>query len=333
MCLVQRKWARLAHTRLEQIGLALPGLQDRVELVEGDITLQDLGLGDRTSRLARATTEIYHLAAVYDLTVSRELGHRVNVLGTRHMLQFADGCTDLARFQYVSTCYVSGRYPVIFSEDDLGKGQEFNNFYEETKFLAEAEVQDRTRAGLPTTIYRPAIVVGDSRTGETQKYDGPYFVIRWLLRQPRWAVLPMVGNPHQTRLNLVPREYVVDAIAHLSGLPHSRGRVYQLADPEPLTVHDIVEEIARATDRRVARLRLPLGVAKRAITDVPGLYRLMRIPAEAIDYFVQPTHYSTFHARTDLEGTGIRVPPFPSYVSRLVRYVREHPEVSSRAMV
>jgi len=119
---------------------------------------------------------------------------KVNVEGTRHMLDFADGCSSLRRFQYVSTCYVSGRYAGIFRETDLSKGQTFNNFYEETKYLAEVEVQEQMRQGLPATIYRPAIVVGDSRTGDTQKYDGPYFAIRWLLRQPGIAIMPVVGD-------------------------------------------------------------------------------------------------------------------------------------------
>ena len=96
------------------------------------------------------------------------------------------------RFHYVSTCYVSGRYSGVFGEEDLEKGQTFNNFYEETKYHAEVEVQKRMKNGFPATVYRPAIVVGDSHTGATQKFDGPYYVIRWLLKQPYVAIMPMV---------------------------------------------------------------------------------------------------------------------------------------------
>src|SRR5207247_6389267 len=135
--------------------------------------------------------------AIYDLSVSRDAGMRVNVDGTRHVLDFAERCPSLQRFHYVSTCYVSGRHHGVFGEDDLDVGQRFNNFYEETKFLAEVEV--RRRSGLPVTIYRPSVVVGDSRTGETQKFDGPYFVIQWILRQPRVAFLPVVGRPSRYR--------------------------------------------------------------------------------------------------------------------------------------
>jgi thioester reductase-like protein len=332
VCLVQRKFARLARSRLEQLELAHPGMEERVRLVEGDITLPDLGLGDESSVLASATTEIYHLAAIYDLSVSRELGFRVNVHGTRNLLAFARECPGLARFHYMSTCYVSGRYPGIFSEDDLGKSQDFNNFYEETKFLAELDVHEALVKGMPGTVYRPSIVVGDSQTGETQKYDGPYYMIRWLLRQPRLALLAVVGNPRHTRVNVVPRDYVVEAVAHLSGLAHSVGRVYQLADHQPLTVEEMLKEIGRATGRRIIPVPMPRGVAKWALDKVPGLQRLMRIPPESVDYFVHPTHYATFNARTDLEGSGIGVPPFGSYVDRLVRFVREHPEIGSDAM-
>lgn len=331
-CLVQRKYARLAKNRLEQIGLAHPDLPARVQLVEADIALEDLGLGDRRVEFARKTTEIYHLAAIYDLAVRRELAFRVNVFGTRHVLAFTDSCPALTRFHYMSTCYVSGRYPGLFGEEDLGKGQEFHNSYEETKFLAEVDVQQRMQQGLPATVYRPSIVVGDSHTGETQKYDGPYPTIRWMLRQPRFAVLPVFGNPRQVRLNFVPRDFVVDAIAHLSGLPHAIGRVYQLADPSPPTVWDVLDALAEAAGKRLVRVPIPEAVARWALTELPGLQRVVGIPAESLDYFVHPTHYTTFHTQADLEGTDVRVPRFSSYVDRLVEYVRDHPEIASGAM-
>src|SRR5690606_11041620 len=129
-----------------------------------------------------------HLAAVYDLEVVRELGMRVNVDGTRHVVAFCQACPDLERLQYVSTCYVSGRWPGIFRETDLIKGQRFNNFYEETKYLAEVIVAEAMQDGMPATIYRPSVVGGASATGATQKYDGPYFILRWLLKQGRIAV-------------------------------------------------------------------------------------------------------------------------------------------------
>ena len=228
--------------------------------------------------IASDVREIYHLAAIYDLSVPRSIGMKVNVDGTRNMLDFADSCTQLNRFQYVSTCYVSGAWPGIFGERDLEKGQQFNNFYEETKYLAEVEVQKRMHHGLPVTIYRPAIVVGDSDSGETQKYDGPYYVIRWLLRQPFVAILPIVGNPNVVRVNVVPRDFVIRAIGYLSGLESSAGKVYQLADPNPLTVSELIDVIGKATGRLVVRVPAIKFFAKAAIDYVPGVFQVMQIP-------------------------------------------------------
>ncbi|HET9012145.1 MAG TPA: SDR family oxidoreductase, partial [Gemmatimonadaceae bacterium] len=208
VCLVQPKYAPLARTRLDELVARSPDLAGRVRIVEGDIVLPDLGLGAATE-LASSVVEIFHLAAVYDLSVGRALAMRVNVDGTTHMLAFAARCPRLRRFQYVSTCYVSGRFPGTFTEDMLEEGQTFNNFYEETKYLAEVEVRRAMREGLPATIYRPAVVVGDSTTGTTQKYDGPYFAMQWLLRQPKVALMPVVGNARATRFNVVPRNFVV----------------------------------------------------------------------------------------------------------------------------
>lgn len=316
LCLVQPKFAALARERARPLG-------DRVRFVEGDITSPIDAPPDDV-------TEIYHLAAVYDLSIPRELGMRVNVDGTCHVLDFAERCRGLRRLEYVSTCYVSGHYAGVFRESDLDVGQRFNNYYEETKFLAEVEV--RKRAGLPATVYRPAVVVGDSATGATQKFDGPYFVMRWLLRQPRIALLPVVGRPSRYRFNVVPRDFIVDAVEALSGRDDAIGRTFQLADPEPLTVDETIDTIARATNRTVIRIPLTRGIAKFAIDHVPGVYRLMRIPSPAVDYFVHPTSYDTTNAQAALAAAGIRVPRLREYAGRLVDFVRAHPEIGSAAM-
>ena len=331
VCLVQPKFMDLARRRVDEIEAREPRCAGRIHLAEGDITRPGLGLVDAAA-LQRETAEVYHLAAVYDLSVRRSVGMKVNVEGTRNMLDFAEGCAGLRRFQYVSTCYVSGRYAGIFRETDLSKGQKFNNFYEETKYLAEVEVQERMKRGLPATIYRPAVVVGDSRTGDTQKYDGPYYAIRWLLKQPGIAVMPVVGDSTRYRLNLVPRDFVIGAITYLSGQEKAVGKVYQLADPEPLTIDEVLTAVARATGRLMIRLPLPVGIAKAAIDWVPGVYRLMKIPSSAIDYFVQPTFYDSSNTLADLAGTDLQAPPLRSYLPTLVSFMRVHPELSSEAM-
>jgi thioester reductase-like protein len=330
LCLVQAKFADLAARRLEELVAADASLSGRVRLVEGDITVSGLGLD---ADVLRDVSEAWHLAAVYDLAVDRELAMRVNVDGTRNVLDALERCPQLDRLHYFSTCYVSGRYAGPFAEDDLEVGAPFNNYYEETKHAAEVDVRRRMKSGLHATIYRPAIVVGDSRTGETQKYDGPYFIMQWLLRQPTRAVLPTAGDPTVTRVNVVPRDFIIDAVAYLSGLPASEGRTYQLADPHPLTVEEMTDTMARATGRKVVTIPLPRVIARGALAHVPALYRLMRIPPEAVDYFAHPTHYLTDHTRADLEGSGIEVPPFRNYVAQLVEFFRAHPEVGSAAMV
>jgi nucleoside-diphosphate-sugar epimerase len=314
-CLVQPKFAELARSRAAG--------DSRIEIVEGDITSPLNANSDDV-------VEIFHLAAIYDLAVSREAGMRVNVDGTRNILDFAAACPALQRLHYVSTCYVSGRYAGTFTENDLEKGQTFNNFYEETKYLAEVEVQKRMRSGLPATIYRPSVVAGDSRTGATQKFDGPYFVMRWLLRQPRIAVLPVLLHAERYRFNVVPRDFIIAAIDRLSAMPQSRGKVYQLADPDPMTVDETIDAIARATNRTVIRFPLTRVAAKAMLDYVPGVYRLMRIPSAAVDYFVHPTLYDTTNARTDLPS--LPVPSFRDYLPRLVEFARAHPEIGSAAM-
>ena len=342
VCLVQPKFATLAKKRLGAIEAELAAtngahgasgsLRGRLSLVTGDITQDELDL-EQPAALAREVTEIFHLAAVYDLSVRRDTAMKINVVGTRNVLEFAGRCAKLRRLQYVSTCYVSGRYTGIFREDDLARGQEFNNFYEETKYLAELEVRHQMQAGMPVTIYRPAVVTGDSRSGETQKYDGPYYVIRWLLKQPTVAVLPVPGDPKRTRINLVPRDFVIDSIAALSEWKGATGQCYQLADPDPPTIDEAITLMGKATGRMIVRIPLPLGVAKSAIEYVPGVYQLMGIPASAVDYFIHPTFYDTAHADRDLAALGIRCPRLADYMPRLVEFLRAHPEIDSGAMV
>ncbi len=336
VCLVQPKFMTLAKKRVAEIEREFAargaGLAGRLRLAAGDITQADLGL-ENPAQLAREVSEVFHLAAVYDLSVQRETAIKINVVGTTNVLDFAARSKKLRRLQYVSTCYVSGRYAGIFRENDLERGQEFNNFYEETKYLAEVEVRERMKAGMPVTIYRPAVVTGDSRSGETQKYDGPYYVIRWLLKQPTVAVLPVPGDPRRTRINLVPRDFVIDAIAALSQWKGATGKCYQLADPDPPTIDEAITLMGKATGRAIVRVPMPLNVAKSAIEYVPGVYQLMGIPASAVDYFIHPTFYDTHHADHDLEALGIRCPKLADYMPRLVEFLRAHPDLESGAMV
>jgi len=116
------------------------------------------------------------------------------------------------------------------------------------------------RGGLPATIYRPSVVVGDSKTGATQKFDGPYFVMRWLLRQPRVAVLPVLLHSQRYRFNVVPRDFIIAAIERLSASPQSAGKVYQLADPDPMTVDETIERVKKdIADKKITVLAKLFG--------------------------------------------------------------------------
>src|SRR5699024_5819862 len=136
-------------------------------------------------------------------------------------------------------------------------------------FLAEREVAAARDAGLPTTIYRPAIVVGDHRTGKTQKFDGPYFLINWLLRQPKLAAIPSVSGSSMARFNVVPCDFIIDAIDHLSGLEVSLNRPYQLCAPNPLTVDEPLDATAQAVDRRLLHVPFSPALAATLLERVP----------------------------------------------------------------
>ncbi|MCA9529760.1 MAG: SDR family oxidoreductase [Myxococcales bacterium] len=334
LCLVQDKFFGLAESAVAALERDHPALAGRISLATGDIVAPDLGLGARLDTLRDEVTSVYHLAAVYDLAVTRDLGMRVNVDGTQHVVDFARRCARLERLHYVSTCYVSGRYPGRFYERDLELGQTFNNFYEETKHLAEVRVRAAMAGGLPATIYRPAVVVGDQSTGATQKYDGPYFLIRWLLRQPAaLAVVPVVGHPKKAKLNVAPRDFIVDAIAHLSGVEASAGKTYHLADPRPLPVSEMIDACVEATGRRALRIPVPSKLLVGVLEAFPALRDLVQIPPETFAYFEQPTEYDTTESEADLSSAGIACPHFDAYVDRLVAFVRAHPEFGSQAMV
>ena len=329
VCVVQAAHLDEARAKLAEIQAAHPHTVDRVQLVEGDIATGGLGLSDSVP--VDDVTEVWHLAAVYDLSVPEDTAKRVNVAGTEHVLQFCRECSNFRRLQYVSTCYVSGRYDGEFTEEMLEEGQEFQNHYEETKYEAERLVRAAMAEGLPATIYRPGIVVGDSHTGETQKYDGPYFVAAYMKRLPVVAFLPDVDET--VMASLVPRDYVIAAMDELSVMDRSEGKTYQLTDPDPPTAREVAEIFGKHLGKRLVWLPIPVSVVRGLLDTVPGMELLTGLPAETLDYFAFPTTYSTAHAVADLEGTGVSCPRFRDYADTLLDYMEAHPEFDSQAMV
>jgi len=332
-CLVQRQHLSAARARVRDIEKAHPEAAGRIELLRGDLTAPGLGLDLGARPELAEVSEVWHLAAVYDLAVGEDVARAVNVGGTERVLEFCRNAPRLERLHHVSTCYVSGRYEGEFGEDGLDEGQVFRNHYERTKFEAELMVRKAMADGLPATIYRPGIVVGDSHTGETQKYDGPYFLATFLRRQLSVAVVPAVGDADSVRVCLVPRDFVVDAMDELAAMDTTVGQTFALTDPHPPTVRELVETFAEHLDKRVVWMPLPLGPIRAVIGTVPGMEHLLGLPAEALDYFASPTTYSTANTDAALTGTGVECPRFSSYAARLLDFMTTHPEVGSAAMV
>lgn len=332
ICLVQQRHLALARARLAEISTQDPHVAGRVRLVTGDLTSPGLGLSTTDGALLEAVTEVWHLAAVYDLSVGEEIAHRVNVDGTDRVLALCRDLPALERLHYVSTCYVSGRFDGRFGEDDLDVGQQFRNHYESTKYEAEMLVRKAMASGLPATIYRPGIVVGDSRTGATQKYDGPYFLATYMRRLPFVAAIPAVGDPDTVFFCLVPVDFVIDAMDQLSVLEESLGKTYALTDPDPPTARELVTAFARRLRRRTVWVPLPLSLTRAAVS-LPLVERLMGLPVEALDYFASPTTYDTRNTDADLAGTGVACARFEDYADRLLDFMLEHPELDSAAMV
>jgi thioester reductase-like protein len=329
-CLVQERFLDAAKASIAQIGRDHPHTKGRIATVLGDITAKHLGLDSHEAKaLQKQLTGCYHLAAVYDLAVKREVGMRINVEGTKSVLDFLAGAKQLERFDYVSTAYVSGTAVGVYAETDLDVGQRFKNFYEETKYLAEVEV---VKAQLPTAIYRPGIVVGDSKTGETAKFDGPYFALAAMWRLPSPGVFIKVGGGKNT-INLVPVDYVVEALARLSALPTSVGKTYHLTNPDPPTVYDVEETFAKALGKSFVYMPVPMAIGKAFFAPGP-VQRFFGIPAQAVDYFDHPCRYDPSQALADLTPLGVTCPHFEDYAQRLVAFYRaKRDEIKRGAMI
>ncbi len=315
---------KTARDRLERMGRQHPSLVGRWTLHAGDITDSLLGLTkSKYDELTGQVGVVWHLAALYDLSVDEAVAYRVNVGGTINVLDFCERCEDLQRLNYVSTCYVAGKRTGTILEDELDLGQHHHNHYEATKFWAEVEVQRRL-SDIPTAIFRPAIVVGDSRTGEISKYDGPYYVFQLLQRLPKWLPVPAIGRGGSP-VNLVPVDFVADALSHLGHTAGTEGKVFHLADPYPLSATQIVDQVLQRLNRPTTRGRLPLSWVERALEQrtVEGW---TGVPREALVYFSHGPRFDTSRASEALGRAGIACPPLTSYLGRLLDFFLAHPD-------
>lgn len=323
LLLVQPSFLERANAELESISREAGTPKSAFVVLPGDITAPNLGLSREDMERAQSeSTVVFHLAAVYDLAVDQDLGMRVNVGGTRNVNLFARSLSQLKHYHYISTCYVAGKRSGVILENELAHNAGFRNHYEETKYLAETEVES-LKSELPITIHRPAVVCGDSRTGETAKYDGIYYLIRYLLKWPSVLSAINIGN-NEVTLNLVPVDFVVEAMAALAYHPDSIGKTVQLADPRPLTTRELFDTIAHSLDGKGSRVTLPASLVETSLM-LPLSPKITDLPHSAVPYFFLKQTYDTAVASQLLQPHGISCPPFESYVETITRYAAAHP--------
>ena len=297
--------------------------RDRLVVEPGDVTDPRLGLSPaRYAELAATTTQIHHLAAVYDLAVPLAIAERVNVLGTQHVVAFCRAAAHLERLHYVSTCYVAGRRSGRVYEADLAEGQTFKNHYESTKFGAEVLVR-ASMDEVPTTIYRPAIVVGDSRTGVTSKFDGPYYLLRTLQHTGPRQPIAQVGRGDAT-FNVVPIDFVIDAIVAGAADPEAVGETLHLCDPAPVSSAELNTTFARLYAGRTPSFHVPPGLLDRSLRFAAVRSAFGGTPRESIVYLNHPVEFDTTRADAILGRTGLRCPRFADYAPRLVEFFTAH---------
>ena len=293
----------------------------QLQVLTGDIVDMHLGLsGEEYQRICDEVTDIFHVGELSDLSVPREMIWRANVEGTRNIIELARDCTRLHRLNHYSTCYVSGERIGVIAEDELDLGQSFRNAYEETKFHAEKLLQ-RVNGALPISIYRPSSVVGDSQTGEIDRFEGPYYLGILLAMSPLVVALPLPGDG-TAPLNVVPVDFVTKGIWTLSRDPRAAGRTFHLVDPNPMSARRAYEIIAEKEKKRLPRFSVSAKAAE-VMLRLPLLEKLSRPHRAAISYV---NHLAIYNCRNTLElldGTGIHCPPLTSYLDKLIAYVQE----------
>jgi thioester reductase-like protein/short-subunit dehydrogenase len=300
---------------------------ERTKPLVGDLTAPNLGLTDETVADLGGVDQVVHCAALYDITAGEAEQRAANVDGTRAVIELARQLD--ATLHHVSSIAVAGNFSGEYTEADFDVGQELPTPYHQTKF--EAELLVRSTPGLRYRIYRPAVVVGDSRTGEMDKIDGPYYffpVLAKLAVLPRFTpiVLPDTG-----RTNIVPVDYVVDAMVELMHGEGRDGQTFHLTAPKTIGLRGIYRGVAEAAGLPPLRGSLPRSVAT-PLLNVRGRAKVVRnmaatqlgIPAEVLDLVDLAPTFTCDETRKALQGTGIEVPEFKTYASRLWRYWAEH---------
>jgi thioester reductase-like protein len=294
----------------------------RVRVVEGDAAAIDLGLSGAEYRaLAGEVTRVHHCAHVTYLGTDRKTAERVNVGGAREAVEFAASCEKLDCLVFHSTAQVAGDRRGIVLEQDLKAGQSFRSVIEETRGRAEKLVRS-AMGRIPITVVRPATIVGDSRTGEVDRFDGPYLLFLLVVTSPPDLALPLPGRGDEP-LNLVPIDWVARAAVAIGRDRRARGQTFHLVDPQPLAARRVFELVARAGGRRSPRGSIPANLA-RALLRAPGLDRIAKSPRALVEALTTPVTYDSRNADELLAALGVDAcPPLETYVDKLVEYVQE----------
>jgi short-subunit dehydrogenase len=320
--------------RLEELRTGWGADGARVVPISGDLTQPGLAISEEDLVAMRGEVEhFFHLAAIYDMTADAETQQVANVEGTRHAIELA-GALEAGCFHHVSSIATAGLYKGVWTEDMFDEAEKLdNNPYFRTKHESERLVrEDSTR---PWRVYRPGIVVGDSRTGAIDKIDGPYYFFKSLQRArkvlPSW--LPTVGV-EGGEINIVPVDYVAAAIDHIAHQPDLDGRAFHLTDPNPRKAGQVVNLFAKAADAPRMQWRAgtdvtepATGAVRSALRLLPGSKRAvgavlseLGLPASVLTYIDYPTSFDSTKTQEVLAGSGIDVPPLESYATRIWDY-------------
>jgi NAD(P)-dependent dehydrogenase (short-subunit alcohol dehydrogenase family) len=322
-----------SEDKLERLRAAAGERADRLKPVKGDISEPSLRLSDEDKAALRGVEHFFHLAAIYDMTASdEERNRRLNVLGTQNAVELANEL-GAKHLHYASSIAVAGEHDDIFTEDDFDVGQKLTHPYHQTKFEAEKLV--RQQAKVPWRVYRPAIVVGDSRTGEMDKVDGPYYFFKAIQKVrhalPEW--FPLVGL-EVGRTNIVPVDYVAAGMDHIAHQDGHDGQAFHLVNPKMQKVGEVMNTFAGAghaphmvmrVDKRMTDM-LPKGVLSYAMK-LPALKDIRRsvladmgVPDEVLDYVALKPKFDARDTKRALEGSGIEIPPLETYADKLWDY-------------
>ena len=305
----------------------------QVIAVVGDLAKPNLGVASADVRkLKGRIRHFFHLAAIYDLQASAEDQQAANVDGTRHAVAFATAI-DTGCFHHVSSIAAAGLYEGVFREDMFEEAEELDHPYFRTKHDAEGVVRRECRR--PYRIYRPGFVVGDSKTGQIDKIDGPYYFFKTIQKMremlPPW--MPTIGI-EGGRINIVPVDFVVDALDHLAHKKGLDGKCFHLTDPQPHRVGEVLNIFARAA--HAPQMTMRINAKMFGFIPAPILYglgslapvkRAMRvvlndlgIPRDVFQFVNWPTRYDNREATKALKGSGIAVPDLESYATKLWDY-------------